>query len=32
MLTKTIMGHSSIAMTERYVHLMTLDENLEAPV
>jgi integrase len=32
MLTKAIMGHSSIAMTERYVHLMAQDENLEAPV
>ena len=31
-LTKTIMGHSSITMTERYVHLMALDENLDAPV
>ena len=32
MLTKTIMGHSSIAMTERYVHLMALDENLEGSI
>ncbi len=30
MLTKVVMGHSSIAMTERYVHLMALDEDLEA--
>ena len=29
MLTKSVLGHSSVKMTERYVHLAWIDEDME---
>jgi hypothetical protein len=29
MLTKTVLGHSSVKMTERYVHLAGIDEEMD---
>lgn len=28
MMTKTVLGHSTVKMTERYVHLLAMDEDL----